>query len=57
MQKKLIKTLISKTINKGGHQVYWNGKDTTGQTVASGVYFARLQLGAEYDTQKVTFTK
>ncbi len=57
MNGQLIKTLISKTISQGGHHVYWNGKDSIGRTISSGVYFVRLHVGSAIDTHLITFMK
>lgn len=39
---RLVNTLVNGTLNAGSHQVQWNGTDTHGKTMPSGVYFARL---------------
>lgn len=40
-----IRTLVSGTMNAGGHSVIWDGLDERGRTVSSGVYFARIGVG------------
>lgn len=42
---RLVKTLISQTMDAGQHEVRWNGQDSHGQSVASGVYFSRVEAG------------
>ena len=37
----------------GRHRILWNGRDTRGRSVPSGVYFLRLSAGGEVRTQKV----
>jgi flagellar hook assembly protein FlgD len=41
----------------GRHQVTWDGRDTSGRQVASGVYFYRLQAGAETRSGKMVLMK
>ncbi|MCF7813744.1 MAG: T9SS type A sorting domain-containing protein [Candidatus Cloacimonetes bacterium] len=38
-----VKTLINDNMPAGQHQVIWNGKDDSGKTAASGVYFYKMQ--------------
>ncbi len=40
-----VATLINGSLKAGYHQVVWNGKNSQGQTVSSGIYFYRLQSG------------
>ncbi len=40
---RLVRTLIEARLQAGRHNVIWDGKDTHGRTVASGVYFYRLE--------------
>ncbi len=39
----LVKTLINSNIKKGRHQISWNGKNESGQTVSSGIYYCKLK--------------
>ncbi|MBN2089603.1 S8 family serine peptidase [candidate division KSB1 bacterium] len=39
----VIRTLVNKKQAAGEYTVFWNGRDETGQTVASGVYFYSLE--------------
>ncbi len=43
----LVTTLVERTLDAGVHAQRWNGRDDFNRPVASGVYFYRLQLGAE----------
>lgn len=38
-----VRTLFNGKLNSGNHQVYWDGRDHRGETVASGVYIYRIQ--------------
>ena len=37
----------------GSHTAYWDGRNTTGESVASGVYFYALQAGTFHATRKM----
>ncbi len=43
------------TLPSGRHRFVWNGKNTQGGTVGSGVYFVRIKSGGFSLTQKVLF--
>ena len=38
-----IRTLIDKAIKAGSHTVYWNGRNTTGKLVSTGIYIYRFE--------------
>ncbi|MBD3297588.1 MAG: T9SS type A sorting domain-containing protein, partial [candidate division Zixibacteria bacterium] len=52
-----ITTLVSEAGKPGVHHVEWNGRDANGQSVASGVYFYRLNAGANSDVRKMMVVK
>jgi hypothetical protein len=52
-----IMTLVDKEMLAGSHEVKWNGKDNTGATVTSGVYFVKLSSGTYVETKKMMFLK
>jgi hypothetical protein len=54
---RLVKTLVSGTRDLGTHSVTWDGRDNTGTTVGSGVYFYRLDAGKFSDTKKMVMLK
>jgi flagellar hook assembly protein FlgD len=37
-----VATLVNGSIGAGSHQVTWDGKDSSGRDVASGVYYYRV---------------
>ncbi len=49
--------LIDGNFTPGTHQVQWNGRDHAGQSVASGVYLYKLQVGAEVQTRRMILLK
>ena len=52
-----IMTLVDKEMLAGSHEVKWNGKDNTGTSVTSGVYFVRLSSGNYVETKKMMYLK
>ena len=45
-------------ICQGGiYELTWNGKDDMGNTVSTGVYFVRLQVGSEMMVNKIMALK
>jgi hypothetical protein len=54
----LVKTIVSQRMNQGEHEVSWDGRTTSGQTVASGVYYAKAALeGGASDVIKMVVAK
>jgi hypothetical protein len=54
---RLVKTLVEGPVDAGEHQVWWDGRSTTGRDVASGVYFARLTMNGFTQVRRVTLLK
>ena len=52
-----IKTLIHKQQSAGGHEALWDGKNTAGRQVASGVYLYQLRLGDQTQIQKMVLLR
>jgi len=53
----LVATLADRTFSEGYHPVQWDGGNTAGKRVGSGVYFCRLEAGGETITKKMTLVK
>ena len=49
----LVKTLVNEQQNTGHYTVIWNGKDSAGRNVGSGVYLYRMQAGTYSSTRKM----
>ena len=45
-----VKTLVNEILPAGEHSAIWNGRDSNGNRVGSGIYFYKLKAG---DFQKV----
>lgn len=52
-----VATLVDKIQSAGSYQVSWDGKDNRGRFVASGVYFYRLEAGANVMVRKMVMLK
>jgi len=46
-------TLLDGALRQGQHQVVWSGKNSTGEDVASGIYFCHLQTGDWQQTKRM----
>lgn len=53
----LVTRLADRKYPAGAHSVEWNGTDSRGQTVASGVYFYRLTTGTDVLVKKMLLLK
>ncbi len=54
----VVSTLVNESQPAGYYQTVWNGRDRRGAPVATGVYFYRLQAGAEFvKTHKMVLMK
>ena len=54
---RLIRTMHSGHVSAGTHQATWDGRDDTGDRVARGVYFCRMNAGEFSATEKVVLLK
>ncbi|MEZ5360261.1 MAG: FG-GAP-like repeat-containing protein [Candidatus Zixiibacteriota bacterium] len=52
-----LRTLIDEDKPAGDHTVYWDGKDRTGSSVASGIYFYRMVTKGYSETRKMLLIK
>jgi len=53
----LVKTLISRRMNAGNHEIIWDGTDEFGERVGSGTYIYSLNAGDFTATRKILFLK
>ncbi|MDP6670111.1 MAG: FlgD immunoglobulin-like domain containing protein, partial [Candidatus Krumholzibacteria bacterium] len=52
-----VRQLQGGMLEAGSHHVEWDGKDSSGATVASGIYFIRLDAGGESYSRKAVLLK
>jgi flagellar hook assembly protein FlgD len=52
-----VTTLANSDMPAGTYKVIWNGKDSNGQSVATGLYLYRLQAGSFTSVKKMLMLK
>jgi len=52
-----VRELVSGDLSSGKHSVLWDGKDSAGETVSSGIYLSTLRLGSATATRRMLFLK
>jgi|GEM_PF-2483346 len=52
-----IVTLADDEFGPGSHSVTWNGQDSQGRIVSSGIYFYMISAGSDVETRKMLFMK
>ena len=57
MKGQLVKTLINEHLDAAYHVVTWNGKDNSGKSVSSGVYFYKMKAEKYTATKKMILMK
>ena len=53
----LVRSLANSNLMAGKHQMTWDGRDNRGKSVASGIYFYRLQAGKYVQSRKMILMK
>jgi hypothetical protein len=53
----VVRTLVDQKLPAGESTFVWDGRDASGEPVASGVYFYRLTVGGDSATRKMTLLK
>ena len=52
-----VATLVNDYFSAGIHTIHWNGQESSGRSIATGVYFYRLQTDSFDNTKKMVFLK
>ncbi|HUV29634.1 MAG TPA: T9SS type A sorting domain-containing protein [Acidobacteriota bacterium] len=52
-----VRTLVNREEPAGSYTITWNGTDTNGKSVATGLYFYRFQAGDHVETKKMLLLK
>ncbi len=53
----LVNTLLDEEISAGPHSLVWHGKDNSGKSVASGIYFTKVKTENSIQTKKMLLMK
>jgi hypothetical protein len=53
----IVKTLVDEPKTSGSYEVIWDGKDSQGKEVSSGIYFFQLDAENYQETKKMTLLK
>jgi len=53
----LVKQLTNRNYQPGTYKLLWNGTNTAGNQVVSGIYFYQLRTGSETQTRKMMFVQ
>lgn len=54
---RLVRSLVQQRLSAGAYEYRWDGRDETNQRAASGVYFARLEAGAQSSNYKLILAR
>ncbi|MBP2680804.1 MAG: hypothetical protein H6Q78_667, partial [Candidatus Krumholzibacteriota bacterium] len=54
---RLVRELKNDDMPEGLHELVWDGRDASGRSVATGVYFVRLSAGSRESTRKIVMLK
>jgi len=49
--------LVDEQLSAGTHLRRWDGYDTDGESVSSGIYFYRLEAGGMHEVRSMTLLK
>jgi flagellar hook assembly protein FlgD len=52
-----VTTLIDKNMRAGEHQIAWDGKDSSGNKVSTGIYYYRIKTDSHELTKKMALLK
>ena len=52
-----VKTLVDENRSTGAHRVVWDGRDESGMTASSGIYFVRIRTRDAARTFKISYLK
>ncbi|MCX6828212.1 MAG: T9SS type A sorting domain-containing protein [candidate division Zixibacteria bacterium] len=52
-----VRVLLNAHKSSGNYRITWDGKDSSGRSVSSGIYFYRFQAGDYVETKKMVLMK
>ena len=54
---RLVRALVDQTLDRGPHEVTWNGQDERGRPAPAGLYFVRLSAGGVVESRKLLLSR
>jgi len=54
---RLVRRLVNRSMAAGNYSASWNGRDDSGRNASSGVYFIKVNAGANNRVQRVSLVK
>ena len=57
IQGKKVRSLYSDWMNRGTHNIIWDGKEDAGQSVPSGLYFISFKTSSYTETRKISLVR
>jgi hypothetical protein len=57
LQGRIVRELLKRTMDAGPQEIRWDRRDSVGELVSSGIYFARISSGDESAVGKVTVVR
>ncbi len=57
VQGRTVTTLLDRRLGAGEHSVEWDGRDTTGRSAASGIYFCQLRFGGRVESERMVLLR
>jgi len=48
-----VKTLVNESLNSGDHKLIWDGNNSAGKEVCSGIYFYKIEQDGKTQTKKM----
>jgi len=52
-----VRTLADRPFQAGRHAMRWDGRNAAGQSVASGIYLGRLEVGDRHHIQRLVLVR
>jgi flagellar hook assembly protein FlgD len=57
LQGRVLRTLVDADLSPGQHHLVWDGRNSEGQRLSAGIYFAKLMSGTAENVQRVIFVR
>ena len=54
---RVVRTLVNTEVKAGPHSITWDGKDNYGKSVATGIYYYKMESGDFNKTRKFVLVR